>query len=244
MKIRTIILAFAAMLTFASCVKEESKDFYIYGGIATALQMEDKDYYFKFDSEKTFRASNVDLTNNEALRDSARVLVSFVMEKKDFGGFDYVGAIQYLDTILTKKVEFYDEAIPDSVGNNSSTINDGYIYGKYLNLDFAVPGQYARHKISLVKGPDGSDADPDYINVEFRHKLISGGQANYVGGVICFDISELAAKYPGKKGIAMKVNDYMYSGERVYKYDFPTKGDNETAGQKEFKNLRSGIDVR
>lgn len=220
MKVRLLLLFFVSLVTFTSCLKENEENIYIYGGLATAHVLDNKTgYFFELDNGKTLYTDTY--IKNGLLRDSIRVFVSFYIDNENMSGYDYVGRLQYIDTVLTKKPIIYETAIPDSIGTDELTLNEGYIYQKYLNVSIAVQGAYSTHRIDLVKDGSVSDTDEEYIDVELRHKRLSGDDYSYLGGVLCFDISDLKVKYPGKKGVRVKLKDYNAAGgESVHKFDF------------------------
>lgn len=228
MRMRLLLLFFVSLFMFASCLNENNEDIYLYGGLATAHKLDKQDgYYFELDNGKTLITDSY--IKKGLLRDSIRVIISFYIDNQNMSGYDYIGRLQYIDTVLTKKPIIYATAIPDTIGTDDLTLNEGYIYQKYLNLSIAVKGAYSTHRIDLVKDGSVSDAADEYIDVELRHKKISGDSSSYLGAVVCFDISDLKAKYPGKSGIRVKLKDYnAVGGESVHKFDFESVvGDND-----------------
>lgn len=204
-------------------MKDDSSDYYLYGGIGTAHKIKDAEFYFKFDNGKTFLPVGSSF-DTDVLKDSARVILSFAVDDENIGGYDYSGRLQYLNLILTKKSIQYAEELPDTLGTNDVIIRDGYIYDKYLNLDFAVKGQYSEHYINLVSVDKEQTAGSEYINVYFMDK-IKGDQVGSGLGLVCFDIEELVKAYPGKKGIRVKAVDYQTGAERTYDYEYPESDD-------------------
>lgn len=225
MKLKYLFLSIMGIVLLSSCMKDNSSDYYLYGGIGTAIQIKDSDFYFKFDNGKTFCPIGSTF-NSDVLKDSARVILSFVLEEENVSGYDYTGTLQYLNTILTKKSIQYAEAMPDTLGTNNVIINDGYIYDKYLNLDFAVKGQYPEHYINLVSIEKEQTADSEYINVYFMDK-VSGDLTGYGRGIVCFEIDDLVKAYPGKKGIRVTAVDYQTGEEKTYDYEYPKSDDSD-----------------
>lgn len=225
MKLKYLFLSIVGILLLSSCMKDDSNDYYLYGGIGTAHKIKDAEFYFKFDNGKTFLPIGSTFDTN-VLKDSARVILSFVMETENTGGYDYTGRLQYLNTILTKKSIQYLETMPDTLGTNEVIIRDGYIYDKYLNLDFAVQGQYSEHYLNLVSIDKEQTAESEYINVYFMDK-IKGNKVGSGLGLVCFDIEDLVKAYPGKKGIRVKAIDYQITAEKTYDFEFPKSEDTE-----------------
>lgn len=220
-----LLLLILSVGLFSSCMKDDSGDYYLYGGIGTAHQIEGSEFYFEFDNGDSFYPIGTTF-DTKVLKDSARVMLSFVLEDEKFGNYDYCGRLQYLKVILTKKSLQFDEQMPDTLGTNEVIIRDGYIYDKYLNLDFAVRGQYSEHEINLVCIDKEQTADSEYINVHFMDKITKGDKVGSGLGIVCFDIKELIEKYPGKKGVSIKTKDYSFGAEKIYSYEF--KKDEDT----------------
>lgn len=225
MKLKYLFLSIIGIVLLSSCMKDDSNDYYLYGGIGTAHQIKDAEFYFKFDNGKTFCPIGSTF-DTDVLKDSARVILSFVMEGENVSGYDYTGTLQYLNTILTKKTIQYAEALPDTLGTNDVIIRDGYIYDKYLNLDFAVKGQYSEHYINLVSVDKEQTSESEYIKVYFMDK-IKGNQVGSGLGIVCFDIEDLVKAYPGKKGISVTAVDYQTGAEKTYDYEYPKSDDSD-----------------
>lgn len=225
MKLKYLFLSIIGIVLLSSCMKDDSNDYYLYGGIGTAHQIKDAEFYFKFDNGKTFCPIGSTF-DTDVLKDSARVILSFVMEGENVSGYDYTGTLQYLNTILTKKTIQYAEVLPDTLGTNDVIIRDGYIYDKYLNLDFAVKGQYSEHYINLVSVDKEQTSESEYIKVYFMDK-IKGNQVGSGLGIVCFDIEDLVKAYPGKKGISVTAVDYQTGAEKTYDYEYPKSDDSD-----------------
>lgn len=219
MKLKYLFLLVFGIALLSSCMKENANDYYLYGGIGTAHKLGDTEFYFRFDNGKTFYPIGSTF-DSDVLKDSARVILSFVLENENISGYDYTGTIQYLNTILTKKSIQYAEAMPDTLGTNNVIIRDGYIYDKYLNLDFAVRGQYSEHYLNLVSIDKEQTADSEYINVYFMDK-IKGTMEGSGLGIVCFDIEDLVKAYPGKKGVRITAIDYLTGAKKTYDYEYP-----------------------
>lgn len=225
MKLKYLFLSIIGIVLLSSCMKDDSSDYYLYGGIGTAIQIKDSDFYFKFDNGKTFCPIGSTF-NTDVLKDSARVILSFVLEAENVSGYDYTGRLQYLNTILTKKSINYAESMPDTLGTNEVIIRDGYIYDKYLNIEFSVRGQYPDHYINLVSVDKEQTSDSEYIKVYFMDK-IEGDQSGYGLGIICFDIEDLVKAYPGKKGVSVTAVNYQTGEEETYDYEYPKSDDTD-----------------
>lgn len=235
MKLKHLLLSLISIVLFSSCMKDNSDDMYLYGGLATAHQIKDAEYFFKFDNGKTLYPVGSTF-NADVMKDSARVMVTFVLEDENIGGYDYTGRLQYLDLVLTKNTMMFDLEMPDTLGTDEVIIRDGYIYHKYLNLDFAVKGQYSTHMINLVCVDSEQHPDSAYVDVTFTDRIESGNKVGSVLGIVCYDISEIQTKYPGKKGIRVNTTDYQYNTDRSYDFDFPV-ADEETEDKIERRNV-------
>lgn len=225
MKLKYLFLSIMGIVLLSSCMKDNSSDYYLYGGLGTAHQIKDAEFYFKFDNGKTFCPIGSTF-DTDVLKDSARVILSFVLEGENVSGYDYTGRLQYLNLILTKKSIQYAEEMPDTLGTNNVIIRDGYIYDKYLNLDFAVRGQYSEHYLNLVSVDSEQTTDSEYINVHFMDK-IKGTMEGSGLGIVCFDIEDLVKAYPGKKGIRVTAVDYQTGAEVTYDYEYPKSDDSD-----------------
>lgn len=234
------LLTFVSLFFLTSCMKNQEEET-LYGGIGTAHKLEDSRFYFKFDNGATFMPVGVNFNNN-VLDDSTRVILTFVLEDENVGGYTYTGRLEYLDTLLTKKALVYDEELPDTLGRNKAIISDGYIFHKYLNLEFGVVGANSRHEINLVMTEQDQSEDSEFVKAAFMDK-ITGNAVGYGYGIVCFDISEIQKRYPGKKGIIVKATDYNYNSEHEYKYEFPKNQDaDEKMDKKSFSHKR--LDIR
>lgn len=241
MRLKYLLLAIISLGIFSSCSKEESQT-YLYGGLGTAHQLGGSDFYFKFDNGETMKPIGSTF-DTDVLKDSARVILTFVMEEKNVGGYTYTGQLQYLDLVLTKKALRYENEIPDTLGNGKVVVSDGYIYHKYLNLEFGVLGVDSEHEINLVMSDKDQTDDSEYVNVIFKDK-VKGNAVGYGYGIVCFDISEIQQLYgSSKKGICVKATDYNTGLEREYTYDFP---ESDPTGGKGFRsgNVSDNIIIR
>lgn len=229
-KLKLVLLTvgiFCTSLLFHSCLDDDGYSlgkFWV--AVATVESLDDYSHYFRLDDGTTLWPANVGYTGHN-LETGRRAWLNYTILSDEMSGFDHYIKVNGVDPILTKKIaenmgeendSIYGTA-PVALHNEDIWIGDGY-----LNLIFKFNyGGQERHFVNLIpRGNDETGTNGVY-ELEFRHHAYDDPPINSVGGIVCFDISELS---PGDDGmVKLKVYANTFNGERTYEFEYNSQKD-------------------
>lgn len=175
--------------------------------------------------------------------DGQRAIVNYTLLADREGDFDHVVKVNYLSDVLTKPVDDLTEENEEEFGNDGALIEDMWIGGNYLNVQFRfyLPSHY-RHRVSLVKNTTVEDPEDGYIHLEYRYNNQDDVTNVWTRSFVSFYLGDYA---PGKaadeyKGIIVKINSAI-NGEKELKYEFKkSEGNDRTISKLEEFNPTEG----
>lgn len=234
MRIKTFFITLLAVSALVSCKEDEPT--VVEGGLASAIEQEDGKYYFEIDGGATFYDAAANY-NSGLLEDGRRVLISFIVDERNTGGYTYTGRTQYLDTVLTKLPKVYERAYPDTLQNSTwLNVPEMYVYKNYLNVNMVFAGDRGTHYVELLHSDTVAHTNDGYLNVELFHRRRGSISSGTAGVIVCFDLSELERDYPACKGVNVTWNELYGGMERNQKFDFYREGTTLGSDETMFKN--------
>lgn len=144
--------------------------------------------------------------NPDKIKDSTRLYVNFnILKERDSS---YEVRITYADTILTKSILPYSEAILDSVGNAPIKITKSWFAHGFLNFEFMFAGRtnlnaYFPHMVNLLQYPTENNT----LKFEFRHNDFGDYRDKIYIGVVSFPIQGIVEGLEKPVGMEIKFHD-------------------------------------
>lgn len=220
-----IIASFLAMLTFNSCLDDDSDSLDdIWIGMATARPLSENTFYLTLNDSTTLWPAAPTYINFQPTRPQ-RVLLNFT-RLGTVEGYDYAIRINRIDTILTKEIaenlaDRNDEVYgTDPVEITSLGVGDGF-----LNIEFKAyfsGDQNRKHFVNLIPLDESGDA----YSLEFRHHA-KGDQASMLTtGFVAFDLSSLPST--GGKDVALRVKVTTFGGVEVFEKKYNSSKNTES----------------
>ena len=192
--------------------------------MATVHVISDNTYYLEIDNGKTLWPAATDIPWYKPV-DGQRALANYTLLSDNFEGYDHAIKVNYLSNVLTKTIEELTAENENEYGNDPAYIEDMWIGGNYLNVQFVFSIPYENpHRVSLVKNMTKEPLidDEGYLLLEYRYNnqddVSNYGRRSFVS----FNLGEYA---PGTntdlviKGIKVKINS-IKNGERDIVFDY------------------------
>ncbi|MEZ5006155.1 MAG: NigD-like C-terminal domain-containing protein [Bacteroides graminisolvens] len=123
--------------------------------------------------------------------DGQRVIANITLLGDQYGSYDYVAKINYLNNVLTKSVEELTETNEATFGNDPLRMRQIWLSASHLNVDFLMrmPSQ-KKHRISLVRNTTAESPSDGYVHLELRYND-QDDVTNYVArGLVSFYVGE------------------------------------------------------
>ena len=190
--------------------------------MATVKVINGANYYLVLDNNKTVWPGATAVPQFQAV-DGQRVIANITLLGDQYGSYDYVAKINYLNNVLTKSVEELTETNETTFGNDPLRMRQIWLSASHLNVDFLMrmPSQ-KKHRISLVRNTTAESPSDGYMHLELRYND-QDDVTNYVArGLVSFYVGEWGKADElsnSIRGIKVKVNT-AESGEKEYVFDF------------------------
>lgn len=142
-------------------------------------------------------------------KEGQRVFINYTILSDRQNGYAHYIKINDIWDILTKNVIELNAENADSIGNDPVKINDIWVGGNYLNIDFSFNyGGVRPHAINLVNNVLSSDATPNAIDLEFRHNAFDSSSASLYEGFVCFNLKPYQVADSDSVTFAVRVTDF------------------------------------
>lgn len=157
-------------------------------------------------------------------KDEQRVFINYTILSNQQNEYSHYIKVNDIWNVLTKNVIELNAQNADSIGNDPIKINDIWIGGNYLNIDFSFNyGGERPHAINLVHNSLSSSPATtiDAIELEFRHNNYNSESLNLYEGFVCFDLKPYQTENADSIKFVVKVNgfDKEKKYDLVYRYN-------------------------
>lgn len=191
--------------------------------LATVKVISGNTYYLEIDNGKTLWPAATNVGWYKPI-DGQRVIANYTLLYDNFSGYDHAIRVNFLQNILTKRIEDLTEDNEEEIGNDPVNItkNGIWIGGKYLNIDFLINlPQSQKHRVSLVRNTLVEESEDGYLHLEYRYNDFGDVTGYWRRSIVSFNIGELLTEesMATYKGIKFKFN-FADVGEKVLVYEF------------------------
>lgn len=200
------LLLCSLFLAVAAC---DDDDEVLYAGMGTIGKNADR-YAITFDNGRAYAlADSALLLYKEANRVGQRVIVTFAYLDGERTGSSI--ALRSLYKVLTKPLFLAPTPEQsDSIGNDGALLEDVWLAGGCLNVDFCIASgrQASRPHLVTMVAPAGEELDGrGYLNLEFRHHLNGNVPLLLVHGYVSFRLTERQLQAKGYRITCKDLNN-------------------------------------
>jgi hypothetical protein len=154
-----------------------------------------------------------------------RVLVNYTLldEANESEKLFYV-RVNNINDVLYKNVIEGNEANSDSLGNDPVIIDDIWLTGDILNIEFRIWGNVRTHYINLLYETNEQGAIDEPAELTFRHNRNNDDEKYLLNGLVSFNLTKLQNKESDSIRIRVNSTDYennthTSSGTYIYNED-------------------------
>ena len=208
-----------AVIGFLGLVSCDDDDSYSLGDFAVELMTVVPDgnaYFLRRDNGETLWPL---ATNYPAYRSSkTRALVNYTMLSDSISGFSHGIKVNWIDNILTKKIDEYKGVENDVIyGTDPVAIDDMFVGDGYLNIRFGANfgNKGIKHKVSLI--PAVADDKEPYV-LEFRHNAFKDESLYGAKSTVAFDLSSL--KDTAGETVKLYIRVHSFEGYKTIILDY------------------------
>ncbi len=190
---KTLLFAIIAiMLGFGatSCLNDDEETRPRYAEMGSTEMSAEDEPLVTTDSDLTLKlkSSPSDFEENQ------RVMITYSIDQE--GGesdvYDYLVDVYSLQDVVTKEIMVLNEENRDTIGEDQIAINDIWIAGGYLNVEFFFHGTGQEvHYINVVKDPEEQGEDPTEIFLQVRHDARGEEMLERYRGIMSFHLESL-----------------------------------------------------
>lgn len=231
MKTGKFILALAAIATlfFTSCSDDDGYSLDKFWISVVTIENPSSDSYFFFDTDDGERMWTI-ATNLPYYRpkDGQRVVADYTIlsDRPEGSGYDHDAKLNnVLYEILTKDIVDITSENTETLGNDPIQIEDIWIGGDHLNVEFVYGGLNKLHYINLGRDISGSYNDGK-IHLEFRHNANGDSPSYRMWGMASFRLKPLQQNASGSVTLVIHTKEYNQPEEKtyelVYQFDRPS----------------------
>ncbi|PRY98307.1 NigD-like protein [Marinilabilia salmonicolor] len=105
--------------------------------------------------------------------------------------YDYLVDVYSVQEVRLKDVIELNEENRDTIGDDQIYINEVWVSGDFLNIDFQFYGDGKVHYINVVKDPDEQTDDPAKIYLQVRHDAREDDMEEIYRGIMSFRLEPL-----------------------------------------------------
>lgn len=213
-----LFILFAALITAAllpSCNDSEG-DYPEYWSFATVKTLDNNDYYFLLDDQKTaYPGDKTRIAGYEA-KDGQRTVIYFNILPVQKQDYDNNIELYSIENILTKDaVTITTQEEMDEIGDDRIRVIKAWLAGQYLNITFEFPTSGStKHFINVIENKltPSETATEGYLSLEFRHNAYNDTHGLLSSGIASFKIDQLDTLTD--KGISLRIKNLQ--GEISY----------------------------
>lgn len=206
------ILAVITAAGFSSC-DDSDGDYPRSWAFATVKTLENNDYYFVLDDNKTAYPGDKSRIAAYRVDEDERAIIYFNLLKTPAEGYDYnlaLYAVQDIYSGETLTVNSQEEL--DELADAPTSFLGARLNSNYLNLGIGFnASDLSKHTFKLVYFRDAEIASDNketgYLNLEFRRDANGDeGRYNYEDRYVSFKLDEFGELLKDKKGIILRVS--------------------------------------
>ncbi len=121
-----------------------------------------------------------------------RIIADYTILNDKPAGSPYQHDVKLNDAynVLTKSIYNITPATQDSIGNDPIGINDMWVGGDFLNVEFYYGGYNKRHFINLVKD-NSKEYNDNRVHLELRHNSYGDANTYRFKGIASFSLTSL-----------------------------------------------------
>ena len=160
--------------------------------------------------------------------ENTRVMIKYSVKEQggDSDAYDYLVDVFSIQDVVSKDIIELNAENRDTIGNDQIFINDVWISGGYLNVDFSFYGNDKVHSINVVKDPEEQTDNPSELYLQVRHDAQNDEMLHRYRGLISFYLEPLQVE--GQESLTITFpNQGFYSApytEIEVEYDYGTSG--------------------
>jgi len=211
---RTILLAVVSFMFFAgftSCLDDDDDSTPQYMELGVTEYGPGNEKLVFTDSESTLQLR--DYPAGFEFTDSVRVLMTYSVIET--GGEDYiydymVDAFSIQEVVVKNIIELNEEN-RDTIGTDPLYINNIWISGGYLNVDFSFDGYDGVHYINVVKDPEEQTGEETEIYLQVRHDGRGDESINRYVGLMSFNLEPLRVEGTNKVTLIFEEQEFYDS---------------------------------
>lgn len=132
--------------------------------------------------------------------------------------YSHVVRLNDVYEVLTKGIFDITPSTQDSIGNDRVRINDIWISGNFLNIEFEFMGYNRVHYINLVKDAGKSYSDGK-VHLEFRHNANDDYTDFVKSGIVSFNLNSLRKDNDNKVSLVIHTNEF-YNSDNTYELTY------------------------
>ncbi|MGM0375862.1 MAG: hypothetical protein ACQEQ0_03740 [Bacteroidota bacterium] len=191
----TIILLFSV----SGCIDDNDDQPPRYLELVTTVEGQYDDPVVVTDSETVLRIE--EYSGDFDFESSERILLKYEItgeegredhdDQNTDSGVDYSVKVISIQEVVTKQVVELNEENRDTIGSDPLFVNDIWLGGGYLNIDFSFYGDDKVHYINVVKDPAEQSDDETEIHLEVRHDARGDDFRQRYRGLMSFYLDSL-----------------------------------------------------
>lgn len=210
---KKIIFSALVLVLLSACQFEEND--YLNRTVALATvenPTKSTDFYLNLDNGGRIKVGSSAIPYYRPL-DGQRIIADYSITASTPQSSIYSHVVRLNDVyeVLTKGIFDITPATQDSIGNDKVMINDIWISGNYLNIEFEFMGYSRVHYINLVKDATKSYTDGK-VHLEFRHNANDDYPDYNKSGIVSFNLNSLRNNDANEVKLVIHANEYYNSG--------------------------------
>ncbi|WP_044084526.1 NigD1/NigD2 family lipoprotein [Marinilabilia salmonicolor] len=122
-----------------------------------------------------------------------RVMIQYSVSKlnQESEDYDYLVDVSSVQEVRLKDVIELNEENRDTIGDDQIYINEVWVSGDFLNVDFYFYGDGEVHYINVVKDPEEQTDDPSKVYLQVRHDARDDDMLERYRGIMSFKLAPL-----------------------------------------------------
>jgi hypothetical protein len=122
--------------------------------------------------------------------EDTRVMVKYSVNEQgeESDSYDYLVDVYSIQDVVLKDIIELNEENRDTIGTDQIVVNDIWVSGGFLNIDFSFYGDDEVHYINVVQDPDEQSDDPTELYLQIRHDARDDEPLNRYRGLMSFHI--------------------------------------------------------
>lgn len=206
------LLTALTTLVFAAC-NDSDGDFAKNWAFASVCTLDNNDYYFRLDDEKTVYPSDKSRIGAYQAQQDTRAIIFFNLLKEGVAGYDHNVALYDVQDIYTGQTRIVtNEQEADELPDDMISFFGARVNSNYLNLGIGFhASDLSKHSFLLVRNtstePKPEDTKEGYLNLELRHDAAGDNDGyDYIDRYVSFRFDDdFKQLLEGQQGIILRV---------------------------------------